>query len=194
MKKLNKIALVASKIIEIFHWVGTAFMAGLLICTFVARDWLQGILEQGVPQNGTTLSTYGFEIVAADTSGLVNLTMVTLFSIGAIIILALMAMVFRNVCLILKKTEEKTPFQNDVVRMLREIGIFTIAVPVISLIMNIVVGIVVGTDSVFFTGFNVELSSFFMGILVLSLSQVFAYGASLEKDVDGLLWGGESYG
>ncbi|MCI8497508.1 MAG: hypothetical protein HFE85_04585, partial [Clostridiales bacterium] len=99
-------------------------------------------------------------------------------------IFSLMAMVFRNLYLIVKKSEDTTPFQKDNIRMLKEIGIFSIAVPIVGLIMSIIIRLVLGVDTV---ETSVRLDGFVMGIIVLCLTQFFAHGAELEKDVDGLL-------
>ena len=112
------------------------------------------------------------------------MTTFLLFGIGAVIILILMAMVFRNVHLIFKKSENGTPFQKDNIRMLKEIGIFSITVPVIGLVMSVIIRLVIGVDAV---EININQSGLFMGIIVLCLTQYFIYGAELEKDVDGLL-------
>lgn len=62
-----------------------------------------------------------------------------------------MAMVFRNVYLIFRTAKGKTwfakgdtPFQKDIVRMVREIGIFYLAVPIVSLLMSVVAVLVLG--------------------------------------------------
>ena len=119
-----------------------------------------------------------------DTTGTTQILTFLLFGIGAVIILILMAMVFRNVHLIFKKSENGTPFQKDNIRMLKEIGIFSITVPVIGLVMSVIIRLVIGVDAV---EININQSGLFMGIIVLCLTQYFIYGAELEKDVDGLL-------
>ena len=68
--------------------------------------------------------------------------------------------------------------------MIREIGIFSIAVPVVGLIMSIIAKLVVGVDVL---DTSVSLDSFVMGIVILALTNFFAHGAKLEKDVDGLV-------
>ena len=105
--------------------------------------------------------------------------------------LALMGMCARNVHLIFKTSEGltsfsrgKTPFQPDNIRMVREIGIFLIAIPVVQLIMSIVARIALGPDVVESSLNTVNL---FTGLVVLALSQYFAYGMQLEQDVDGLV-------
>lgn len=109
---------------------------------------------------------------------------VMLFGIGAVIILAVMAMVFRNLHLIFKKSENATPFQKDNIRMMREISIFSIAVPVIGFIMSVIIRLVTGVET---AELSIDMAGIFMGIIVLCLTQFFVHGAELEKDVDGLL-------
>ena len=100
-----------------------------------------------------------------------------------------MAMIFRNVYLILKTAQGKTwfakgntPFQQNTVRMFREIGIFFILVCTISLVSTIIVNIAGGEIA---SGFN--YLSGFMGLVFLCVSQFFNYGTRLEKDLDGLV-------
>ena len=78
----------------------------------------------------------------------------------------------------------ETPFQPDNVRMVREIGIFLIAIPAVQFIMSIVARIALGPDMV---ESSLGMSTVFMGLVVLALSQYFAYGMKLQNDVDGLL-------
>ena len=76
----------------------------------------------------------------------------------------------------------ETPFQKANVRMIREIGIFCIAIPAIEFIMTIIAHIAFG---------NVECSFSYSGILfglvVLCLSRFFSYGMELQKDTEGLV-------
>ncbi|MEE0839797.1 MAG: DUF2975 domain-containing protein, partial [Acutalibacteraceae bacterium] len=127
---------------------------------------------------------YGFEVNAPVINGNVDMTSFMIFGIGAFIILAVVAMVFRNLYLIFKKSENATPFQKDNIRMMREIGYFSIAVPVIGLIMSIFVRLVTGVET---AEVSIDTTGILMGIIVLCLTQFFIRGAELEKDVDGLL-------
>ena len=68
--------------------------------------------------------------------------------------------------------------------MMKEIGIFSIAVPVIGFIMSIIVRLVTGVET---AEISIDMGGIFMGIIVLCLTQYFVHGADLEKDVDGLL-------
>ena len=185
MKKVRKFGTVITKILEVFHWVGAALMAAATVCSQAAPDWVKYFVGLEVKDCcGTALKVYGFEVNAPVVDGKTDMTSFLLFGIGATIILAVMAMVFRNLYLIFKKSEKTTPFQKDNVRMMREIGIFSIAVPVIGLIMSVIVRLVTGVEM---SEISVDTAGIFMGIIVLCLTQFFVHGVELEDDVDGLL-------
>ena len=184
MKGLNKAVLILSKALEILHWVACGFLAVFIGILVFAKDWIVSILEAGIPEFGTEVKTYGLEMTPVLPDGTINVTMIIIFAIGAIVSLALMAMVFRNIYLVVKKSRTESPFCKDNVRMIREIGIFSIAVPVVGLIMSIIAKLVVGVDVL---ETSVSLDSFVMGIVILALTNFFAHGAKLEKDVDGLV-------
>ena len=185
MKRINKLGSIITKILEVFHWVGTALMAAATVCSLAAPQWLGYFVGFDAKECcGADLPVYGFEVHAPVTNGNVDMATFFLFGIGAVIIMALMAMVFRNLCLIFKKSENTTPFQKDNIRMMKEIGIFSIAVPVIGFVMSIVIRLVLGSEA---AEISVSQSGIIMGIIVLCLTQYFIHGAELENDVDGLL-------
>ena len=185
MKGINKTGCIITKILEVFHWVAVALILAATVCSVVAPQHIDKFVGIDAKECcGAQLEVYGFEIQAAVTDGIVDMKTFCVFGIGAVIILALMAMVFRNMYLIFKKSETETPFNKDNIRMLREIGVFSIAVPVIGLVMSIVARIVIGTQA---AEISVNQSGIFMGIIVLCLTQFFIYGAQLEKDMDGLV-------
>lgn len=68
--------------------------------------------------------------------------------------------------------------------MMREIGIFTIAIPVIGFIMSVIARLVMGSDV---AEISIDMGGIFMGIVVLCFTQFFAHGVELENDVDGLV-------
>ena len=182
MKKLNKAVKIISKVFEIIHWIGAALMAVTAIFSVPITQWLENIINLNNLES--EVSAYGFEVSLVNSYGTINTATLALFAISSVIIYALVAMIFRNIYLIIKKSESDTPFNKDNIRMTREIGIFSIAIPVIGLIMSTILRLVVGVDVI---ETSVNLSGFVMGIIVLCLTQFFAYGAELEKDVDGLL-------
>ena len=103
---------------------------------------------------------------------------------AAVVLPSLMAMIFRNLYLIIKRSESSTVFQADNIRMLREIGIFAISIPLAGLALSIVCRLILGTDTV---ETSVRLYGFSMGLVILCLTQFFARGVELEQDVEGLV-------
>lgn len=185
MKDILKIGKIVTKILEVCHWVGAALMAAAAVCALAAPDWVKLFVGVDVIEgHGAELNVYGFEIIAPVKNGVVDMHALFLFGIGGVLILCLMAMVFRNLYLIFSKSDGASPFQADNIRMMREIGIFSIAIPIVSLIMSLVCRLVLGVDA---AEISVNMDGFAMGIIVLCLTQFFIYGAKLEKDVDGLL-------
>lgn len=193
MKIINQIAMIAAKVIEILHWCVVALMIAVLIMSIAAGDWMVSMLLKGIElgyapvslDDMRELTTYGFTLQVVQ-DGVVNSTAILLFSIAAVIILSLMAMVFRNVYLILKKTlqaQSFQPFCKDTTRMVREIGIFFISVPVVGLILSGICFLVLGTA----TEVSMDLTGVMIGLILLCLSQAFAYGTRLQQDVDGLV-------
>lgn len=180
----NKIAQIITKILEITHWVVAALMVAIVISLLVAPQWLGYLMDINSLMTDKEISAYGFEVTVINSNGELNVTAFILFAIGAVIIFSLMAMIFRNLYLIIKKSDGVTPFQKDNVRMLREIGIFSISIPIIGLIMSIITGLVSGIEIV---ENSVNFSGFIMGIIVFCLTEFFAYGVKLEEDMDGLL-------
>ena len=183
MKKLGKATLIVAKLLEVGHWIAVVAMAVVFVLSlFMGAGVVQNI---GAAEVGETLSAYGFEVSIVDNAGQVSVAGLRLFCVGAVLILGLMAMVFRNIYLILKKSENATPFQKDNVRMVREIGIFLISVPVVSLLMSVLVRAVVGPEVIETSSIGID--SIMVGLAVLCLSQFFAHGVELETEADGLL-------
>lgn len=131
MNFIHKITMMIAKIIEIIHWIGVAIMLFVLVGTFVAKDFILNIITYEGIAAGSSITSYGVEAILIQSDGTLNTTTLILFTLAACILLTLYAMIFRNVYLILKTAKGKTwfskgetPFQKDIVRMLREIGIF----------------------------------------------------------------------
>ena len=128
-----------------------------------------------------TVSTYGFEVSTLLSAGT---TTFTLFGIGAAVILVAMAMVWRNLFLIFKKSENATLFQKDNFRMIKEIGIFAIAIPVVGLIMSAVIRLVCGVDA---AEVSVHLGGILAGAVILCLNRNLIRSASSVKTAEAAL-------
>ena len=75
-----------------------------------------------------------------------------------------------------------SPFSAENVKRIRNIGYFALALPIVKLVLPLL-GLIFGVNV--FMG--VSAYEFLFALVALSLSQYFAYGAELQKDVDGLL-------
>ncbi len=187
--KLNKTLSVISKIMEIVHWFAVGLGALLVLVSIFNKEFVSAfILEEGAE-----LNSYGFDIYALTQTGDVNFFAVTMAFVGMMISSVLMALVFRNLDIILttirgkyKHAESSSPFQKDVVRRVREIGIFAIAMPVVGFIItSIITGVSLANGIV--SEVSVSIDGFVIGLVCLCLTQIFSYGAQLEEEVDGLL-------
>lgn len=179
---------ILARILEICHWVGAGIMAVLFICCLFFKDLAAGMIAGDFTGEDVI---YGFRFTLTNAAGELSVPALAVFAFAGILLFGLMAMVFRIVYLIVKTTEGETwfsagasPFQPDVIRMLREIGFFSIAVPVVGIVMSIVGRLVVGPE---FAETSVDFGGIFMGLLVLWLTQAFTYGAELERDAEGLI-------
>ncbi len=178
--KLSKVAKVLAKLAEVAHWIGAV---GMLVGLVLILTMGQGAVIGDPGEPGTEGAVYGFELAVVDEAGEADLDALAVLMVAGVLLMTLMAMTFRNVHLILKNSEGTTPFQPDNVRMVREIGWFLMALPVVGLIMSVVARLAVGVEA----ETSVSMSSLVVGLVVLCLSQVFARGLALESDVDGLL-------
>ena len=190
MKKLNRVVIIISRIVEVFMWVGSGLSAVIALLAAIHKADLIRYFTDATP--GTELLfSGGFALRAVNAEGQPMLAAFVIFFITMALTFALMAMCARNIHLIFKTSEGRTrfskgatPFQPDNIRMVREIGIFVIAIPAVQFIMSIIGRVVLGPDMV---ESSVGMEKIFLGLVVLALSQFFAYGMKLQDDVDGLL-------
>ena len=182
---IANMAKAVTKIVEVFHWAAAALMVGVTVCSAVYPSWTRDAFASEVKDCcGADLKVYGFEVNARVTDGTVDARALLLFGIVSVLLLSLMAMIFRRLNRIIKNSEGTTPFQSDNVRMLGEVGLLSIAVPAVGFLMSIVTRLVLGADAAEISN---HFSGFVIGIVVLCMTQFFARGIELEKDVDGLL-------
>lgn len=188
-KVINKIIIVFSKIFEVCCWIGSAAILAMTIFLAVGKPMLIGLISD-IDVNTTNIELFGAKIESAQGFVESAYPAFIVFFISGIVVCACMAKVFRNVNLIFKTTmgktkfsEGPTPFQKVNVRMIREIGILLVALPIVQLIFAAISSAIshgaVSADA--------NLSFILVGLVVLALSQFFAYGVKLQQDVDGLV-------
>lgn len=188
--KMNKAVIIISKIMEVCNFVASILFLVMSIFVASGKDFIISKLSNINSSMTTELHSNGFEIMSADGSVLTNGSYLVFF-ITMIFVSLCMMMIFRNIYLIFKTAEGKTwfakgetPFQPDVIRMVREIGIFAIIIPIVQLIASAIARVVIGTEVI---ECAVEFDYVIFGFIVICLSKYFSYGMKLEEDVKGLV-------
>lgn len=184
MKLTNKILSVLSKVLEIVHWT----FSGLAIVVMIACICNEQLIANAILTGEVDLAYYGFDATTIyDFWGDVDMFGVYVCIIGGIVSSVFMALIFHNISAILKiiskKDETSTPFQNNILKKVRLIGIYLISLPILDLILDIIMYFV----SEVHPRVTIDIMSFMIGLTCLSLTQIFTYGIKLEKEVDGLL-------
>ncbi len=178
-KTFTRFATVFSKLFEIAYFIAAA---GCVVALVLAAVDPAGFLAGVEPRE--EISAQGFSLVISNDQRQLLPGALQIFLIEAALSTGLMGMVFRNVNLVLRKSQDKTPFQKDNVRMLREIGFFFISIAVVQLIFCGVAVLVLGPDR---AEVSAGAANFVTGLLMLCLSQCFALGVRMQQDVDGLV-------
>ena len=126
MAGIPKIAKVVTKVVEIFHWVGTALMAAAMVCALVNPAWVKYFVSFEAKECcGAELEVYSFSIRAAVENGKVDMTAFVLFGIGATLILALMAAIFHELSAMISSAGEGTPFSEANAKRLYKVGFYS---------------------------------------------------------------------
>lgn len=173
--KLLKAGKAITKIMEVFNYIGIALFTVMMVAVFVAPDWV----------NTGTLTISGMEITRPMENIENPALPMSLIFLSGVGMTAVMALMFHRMHGIIVKAMEGTPFQPCTVKWMRQIGYCSIGIPFIGLVGGIIAQLIpAARDSIHVT---LDLTGFVMGLLVLCLTHVFAYGLELQKDVDGLL-------
>ncbi len=185
----TKFATVLTRFFSIAYFIGAVCMAAALVLVLLNPLAPGEFMQNTQPME--ELSSRGFSIIIADSQGSLLPGALPVFFIEAALSLGLMGWVFRNVNLILRTSQGltrfsqgKTPFQNDNVRMLREIGLFFIGITVVQIALCGIAVLVLGPEN---AEVSAGASDLITGILMLCLSQCFARGEKIQQDVDGLV-------
>lgn len=176
--KLRNITAVLAKIMEIISWVGVGCAGIGVVAILFLRDQLIDVYFK--ENSNVTVNASGFDLTKINEGNFIP-AMVGLL-ITAIVVAVLTAVMFRSINLIFTKTNTESPFSESNVVLVKRVGYIAIAMPICKLVANLVLGLISKDVSM-----NIELSEILFGLVILCLSQYFAYGASLEKDVNGLL-------
>lgn len=176
--KMLKTGKILTKIAEIMGYCGMVLCAVLLIWGLISPDPMMDAYGEG------NVTIYGADIDLEAPDLKHPLAAISVMLLTGVASSALMALTFRRANGIIVKTIDGTPFQACTVKWMKEIGYMAIIAPIVGFVGSLIAFQAGGlpTEAVM-----LNLDGFIMGILILCLTQVFAYGAELQQDVDGLL-------
>ena len=187
MKKsvLRNVTAVIAKVAEVFSII-LAVLGGLGILAFtlgsgIIREAL-AITERSNPEEYAR-SLANNSVFFTDGHGNIAFGGACVAAVIVLITCILSAVIAGNIYKIFKKSNTESPFTDDIIKRIKTIGICAIASPVLQVIITFIGRMTTGA----LISFDGVLSKIFLGLVVLCLSQYFAYGAEIEKDVDGLL-------
>ncbi len=169
--KLRSITTTLSKIAEIIAWLISGILAIFLIVFLAMKDKITEVL-----QNSTDIDIF----VSTNDNNYIPAVVIIILS--GIILSSLMALMFRNVNLVFKNTNTGSPFSLSNVKRVRQIGYLALSIPAIELITNLFLSIFTNE-----LNYTIDLNEIIFGLIILCLAQYFAYGTSLENDVNGLV-------
>lgn len=176
--KMLKAGKILTKIAEIMGYCGMVLCAALLIWGLISSDTVMDAYDSG------NVTIYGSDIDLEDPQLKHPMAAFSVMLLTGVVSSAMMALTFRRANGIIAKAIEGTPFQACTVKWMKEIGYLAILAPIVGFVGSLIAFLAGGLP----TGEVVlNLDGFIMGILILCLTQVFAYGANLQQDVDGLL-------
>ena len=177
MKMLN-VGKVLTKVIEIICYAGVALCTAGMIWAIVSPATLVPMYQEG------NVTIYGSDFDMADPAMKSPQALMIVMLLTGVVSNVLMALTFRKANGIIVKAIEGVPFQPCTVKWMKEIGYLSIALPVVGFVGSVIAFLVGGMPT---SEIMLNLDGFVMGILILCLTQVFAHGAALQQDVDGLL-------
>lgn len=102
--------------------------------------------------------------------------------------MALMAYIIKAVANMFGNiVETRTPFTESTVRSLKSMGIALLVYAGILFVLGIVSGMLIPYPANMNVDFDINGSSIFFGILLLSLSEIFNFGLSLQQDSESIV-------
>lgn len=188
--KSSKVVSVISKFLEIACFVTALLYATFFVLNFALPSFTDKIVFLFASETGGELNVNGFDILALK-DGVITRSAVVAFSLAGLFSMLCKTMIFRNLYLIIKTSAGKTwfskgetPFQKDISRMVKEIGIFYIMIPVLETVISAIFRPIIGMET---AEISVRMEGILTGLIIIVLSSIFVYGEKLENDVEGLV-------
>lgn len=188
--KSSKVVSVISKFLEIACFVTALLYATFFVLNFALPSFTDKILRLFASETDGELNVNGFDILALK-DGVITRSAVVAFSLAGLFSMLCKTMIFRNLYLIIKTSAGKTwfskgetPFQKDISRMVKEIGIFYIMIPVLETVISAIFRPIIGMET---AEISVRMEGLLTGLIIIVLSSIFVYGEKLENEVEGLV-------
>lgn len=188
--KSSKAVCIISKILEISCLVVALLYVVFFVLNFALPSFTDKIVTFFASETGGELNVNGFDILALK-DGIITKSAVLAFALAGVFSMLCKTMIFRNLYLIIKTAAGKTwfskgetPFQKDISRMVKEIGIFYIIIPILETIISAIFRPIIGMET---AEISVRMEGILTGLIIIVLSQIFVYGEKLENDVEGLV-------
>lgn len=179
--KLYSFTKTTSRVLQIIMIVAAllCLVGGVLVFFALSDSVLEYIREQIINGN-LTVNELGMTLTE-----LSDMRMVGVFGcLYGFIVTTLGSLIFGNIYKVFKNIEnDMTPFTKENVKLIKNIGIYSIAAPFVETVIGIVMALV-AKNNYFKT--TIDVTAIFMGFVVLCLSQFFAHGVELEEEVEGL--------
>lgn len=182
--RLKNVTAVLAKVIEVVSWFGAAMLIIMSVVLTVNRNLVEEIYTSQVMESKSiTINSASAATSNMIVEGVFKGDAAFIFSPYAVV-LVLTALIFMNVYNVFKKTNTASPFSVENVKRIRNIGYLAIAIPACKVVMALILMALMKFGE---CDLSISLSEVVFGLVALCLSQYFAYGVQLEKDVDGLL-------
>ncbi len=186
MKGKAKAGYIAVRVLEALQWFGAALCLFMAVWVLLEPDWFSGLYEPTGEAMSSQLVQYGFmgglNMAVTGQTGF-DAGLQALMAVGGAATLVLGALAFRRLGQVIRLCHGGTPFQRPVVDKVRQIGWLVIAAPLVTWAVSLLAYIMYWPGY----SFKVDASGVIMGVIILALSRIFAYGVKLEDDVAGLL-------
>lgn len=168
IQKTFRVFQILAKIAFVFSIVGASVCAGGALCTMT---WYTG---------GQVLSIFGEPITFyADGKGINQILAILLSDLVCLtadaILLSFAGRYFNT------EQSEGTPFTENGAKLIRNLGIRCIYMPIVAIVVATVITVCLGAER---SGDISNLPSIVTGIILILASLIFRYGAELEKERD----------
>ena len=189
-KKFSSFIIVISFIIEIISFIKAGYYIVSAICAGMGNTkFTTAFLSNS--GKGKVNFYNGFTFMIKYATGQSDIKITILFFITGAIMMLAFGMIIRNVNLIFrtaagktKFSEGATPFQPSIIRMIKEIGLFILIIPIVELLLVLICSFIISAKMVWL---GISFDGIILGFIILALSYSYSYGMEIQNDVDGLV-------